>query len=441
MDLSNREIAILAWFGVLAVYVWRKSKDGSLRDSVKAVIKAFLQRKLVLVFSWAALWVVLCVQILAWAGWWSVENLKTTLIWAATFAFVTLIDAGRLSEDRFYFRKAAKDTVNAATFITFVGDAYTFSLPVELVLTLVLFVATVVWALSEKQPEYQPAHQLSTWLLFIAGTLIWGNGIHRVIADFSAFATFGNAKEFLIPVLLSLAFLPFLLAVKVLMTYETAIGGVSWVLKDPSLRSYALWRAALGFRLDLEGLRRWKQDIAAFRPDTKEGVREVIAGVKRQQLLEKFPSAVWVHDGWSPYAATKFLVAEGLETGDYHRLDRDDDEWWAGSQMLKLVDSRFMPDNIAYYVSGDESAAKRLTLRLHVNDRSRSKASDAKFIEICEKLLQKSLNPKDVQSLVCTDGKADLIAEGRRVQMASEDNARPESGYSRTLKIEYAPPA
>lgn len=438
MDMSNREIAFLVWLSIFVVYLWRKSKDGTLGDSFSALIKAFLHQKLVLVFSWAALWVVLCVQLLSWAGWWSFENLKSTLVWAATFAFVTLMDAGRISEDRFYFRKAAKDTVNAATFITFVGDAYTFSLPVELVMTPVLVMVTMVWAFSEKKPEYQPAHKLSTWLLVIVGTLIWGNGIYRVIADLSGFATFENAKEFLIPVLLSLAFLPYLFAVAVLMTYETAIGRISWVLKDPSLRSYALWRAALSFRLDLEGLRRWKRDVELFRPSTREDVRKVIAGVKRQQRLERNPPIVSAEDGWSPYAATRFLAAEGLETGDYHRLDGDDGEWWAGSPMLKLNDGLFVADNIAYYVSGDEQAARRLTLRLHVNDLSRGETSDAKFVAICEQLLKAALNSSTAQNVACVGGVADAVIEGRRVRMTREDNTRPESGYSRTLKIEHS---
>lgn len=44
---------------------------------------------------------------------WVVElwNLKSTLVWSVTFAFVTMLNVNRITEENTFFRKTARDTV------------------------------------------------------------------------------------------------------------------------------------------------------------------------------------------------------------------------------------------------------------------------------------------------------------------------------------------
>ncbi|WP_154662559.1 hypothetical protein [Solimonas flava] len=236
--------------------------------------------------------------------------------------------------------------------------------------------------------------------------------------------------------MLSLAFLPYLYVVSVLMLYEKTLAGTAWVLRDKSLRRYALWQTVLSFRLDLEGLRRWKRDVGLFRPESRADIRKIITDVKVRQRKKKYPPTVPAELGWSPYQATAFLSGLGLGAGDYHPIVGG--EWRAGSTMLKLDDG-ILADNLASYVEGDEKAVKRLTLRLHVNDRARGEAADARFVQACEALLVAAVQPSASQELVCERGQADTVIDGRHVRMHSEDFADPERGYTRTLCIDHRP--
>ncbi|WP_028008437.1 hypothetical protein [Solimonas flava] len=157
MELSNREIAAMIWLTIFFVWTLARDKSGEIRRSLAHLVRAFFVRHIMLVMLWAALWIVLCVRLLIWLGFWHLDNLKTTVMWAVPFAFVTLLDANRVTEEKTYFRNTIRDTVNVTVLITFVAELYSFSLPVELLLTPLLTLIGGVAIFSEGKPEYAPA--------------------------------------------------------------------------------------------------------------------------------------------------------------------------------------------------------------------------------------------------------------------------------------------
>lgn len=434
IKMSNREIAAAVWLTIFLVYVLAHDKSGDVRRSLVHLLQAFFVRHIMLFMLWAVLWIILCVRALIWAGIWRIDNLKTTVLWAVPFAFVTLFDARRVTEEKTYFSETIRDAVGATVFITFIAELYSFSLPVELLLTPLFTFVGGIMIVSEGKPEYASVHKATLGASIIGGLLLLGHSLYEAVGDLKGFASLANLREFCIPIVLSLAFLPYLYIVSVLMFYENTITGSAWILKDPSLRRYALWQTILRFRLDFEGLRRWKRDLGIFRPENRADIRKIIAEVKARQKKEKYPSIIPAEQGWSPYQATMFLSGLNLGTSDYHPIATG--EWWASSPILKLDDG-ILANNLAYYIEGDENAAKRLTLRLHVNDRGRGETADARFVQACEALLVAAIQPAASQELLCEKGQTDTVIKGRHVRMQSEDFANPERGYSRTLYIDH----
>lgn len=144
--------------------------------------------------------------------------------------------------------------------------------------------------------------------------------------------------------------------------------------------------------------------------------------------------------GWSPYAATMFLAGHDLTTSDYHRID--DGQWIASSKMLELDRNALIPDNLAYYVEGDERAAKQLKIELNVNDQSHSTASELRFHAACEALLQAAVGeiPPAFSDQIYMSDTIDSIVQDRRVRTKKEDfTNRAFNGYSRTLTIDHSP--
>ncbi len=439
MELSNREWASLFWIAAFVVHAVFNDKNGQLAKRLKSFLRAFFVPKIVVVMAWASLWIVLCIQMLRYAGAWDVGNLKTTLLWAVTFAFVTLLDIGRISEDDTYFRKTVRDTVGATVAITFIAEAYSFPLAVELILIPYLALMTGIQVVSEKKPEQASVHKLANTLLAVIGLVYVAYGFYMIAIDFREFATWTTLREFLIPITLSLLFLPYLYVVSVLVAYERTFTGLRCAQRDYALRRYAAFQAALRFRFNLEGLRRWKRHIGVFQPDSREGILASISEVKANQKKESNPPPVSPDLGWCPIAATTFLAEQGLTTGDYHRMG--DGQWGASSPMVELNNAAILPDNIAYYIEGDEVAAKRLKVKLHVNDRSAGAASDSRFRDVCATLLRtiaKELPPTQCEQILQCDT-VNVEAAGRRIRLQKEDFSVAAKGYSRMLTVEYNP--
>ncbi len=437
MDLNNRELAFLVWAAVFIGYISTKKTT---RQAFGGLIRAFLNPKVVSSLALMALWIGLCVYALAFIGWWSLGNLKSTLIWSVTFAFVTMLDVNRITEESAFFRKMARDTVSATVVVTFIAELYSFSLFVEFLLIPFLAFVTVFQVLSERKPEHAAVHKLSSAILIIAGLLYFSHGIYGAAKNLDDFSTWNNLREFFVPIFLSLLFLPFIYAMSIFVSYEMNVSLLRWPLKDHRLRHYAARQAMMRFRFDLEGLRRWTRNVAILRPSTREEIRNSIAEVLLQKQRERKPPEVSPERGWSPYAATMFLAGNGLTTNDYHRIDGG--LWIASSKMVELDEDTLMPDNLTYSVEGDEYAAKRLKIELNVNNQSRSAASESRFLASCKALLQVAIGeiPPELPDQICGADTMNSIVQGRRVRMAKEDFInRAFNGYSRTLTIDQDP--
>lgn len=437
MELSNREWASLFWIAAFVVYILFKDKNRKIAKSFKNVVHAFFVRKVIVVLAWASFWIIVCVQTLRHVGAWEFSNLKTTLIWAVTFAFVTLFHVDRINEDETYFRRTIRDTFGATGAIIFIAETYNLSFIAELILTPIIFLIALIQIVSKKNSEYEAAHKLANVLLAVMSFALVGYGLYMVVANFGDFATWNTLREFLIPIVLSLLFLPYLYIVSVLMSYELTFVGLRFYLKDDHLRRYAAFQAIKKFRFNLEGLRRWKRHVGSFRPDNHESIRASIAEVRALQEKERNPPLLSPDLGWCPFAATKFLAEQGLATGDYHRMD--DGQWWASSPMINLNQAAIFPDNIAYYIEGDERAAKRLKVKLHVNDRTTGAASDLQFRNVCSALLNTvagGVSPTQREEILQHD--TDVTeAAGRRIRLQKDDYANAAKGYCRMLIVDH----
>jgi len=440
MDLSNREISALIWIAAALGYVFYKDKNANLLDSVKQLISIFFSPKIITILLCAALWIILCVLGLHNIDMWGTANLKTTILWGFAFAFVTLMDANRISEDNTYFKKTIRDTVNVTVLITFIAEAYSFPLLAELVLFPLLFFVTAMQVMSEQKKEHASVHSLMSGVLVTVGCIYIGYGIYMVATDFEEFASWNNLREFFIPIILSLLFLPYLYLISILISYELIWVNLRFALKDVSLRRYAMFQAILRFRLDLEGLRRWKRNVGAYPSESREGILESISEVKKYQKREHNPSNVSPEMGWCPIAATGFLLNENLKTSDYHRTY--DDEWWASSTYLTINEESLFSSNIAYYISGDDQAVKRLKLVLNVNNNEDSEVAEVRFHQVCEALFLSSIGDFPSESLerISHGGDTDMEVNGRRIRLRKEAFVNTSrGGYSRMMTIDYSP--
>jgi hypothetical protein len=189
------------------------------------------------------------------------------------------------------------------------------------------------------------------------------------------------------------------------------------------LNFYAKRRAIVAFHLRTSLLKRWARNLAISRPGNRQAVEDAIDEVRKVSERERSPEDVPLERGWSPFAATAFLAAEALATGDYHRAaGDDDDDWWASSPYLELGDA-IMPNNLAYYVDGDEAVATVLKLVLNVNEPATAQDARRKLLDAAQVLYEKALGeqmPNEIAEHLDAGGEIDTRSHGKHVAVVRE---------------------
>ncbi|EPR14161.1 hypothetical protein M527_12800 [Sphingobium indicum IP26] len=433
MEFSNREIAGLVWLAVFILFAMRKR---DVRSSFVGLVKAFFQPLIVVPLAFAAIYITGVVVLLERFQIWTVGNLKTTILWAFSFAFATMLDINRVSGDRTFFGKAVRDAVGITATLTFMVEFYSFSLPVELIAVPSLTLMGMMHVLSGHRPEHAAAGRVLGSLLSLTGLGYIGYSLYQTVANLAAFATLDTLREFGIPIVLTVCFLPFLYLLVLYAVYERVFMGLGWSIKDDRLRRLAKWRAFFTFGPKLRLLERWAQSVARFNPDDRTELLQSFVEIKTMAKREADPPPVPNEDGWSPYAAKTFLRAEGLPTRDYHRSFED--EWFAGSGYLE-VGGGIIANNMAYYLNGNENAVTELKLKLNINSPAEPAEAETRFREICHVLLARALGESAAQvaagKIVALEEFSANIA-GKIVTLSKEEwQGGIKGGYSRGLVI------
>jgi len=439
-DLNNREIASLIYIAalLLILILWKKGRDG-----LWAIIKAFFQPKLATIFLIMSLYVAACTAILDALQIWDWSNLKTTLLWWLTAGFAAVFKAQEATDKPGAFERLAKETLTWTAVITFIAEVHSLPLVAELILLPALAFVSMMLAMSQARREHAILIGPLTWVLSVAGLFLIAFSVRGIIQDPTDFFEWHQAREFFVPIALSLMFIPFIFALATLMAYETTFTSLRFRVDDRRLLNYARWRAFGAFGFDTNGVKRLTRDIHVRSVVDRDGIDRAVAEIKRLKKLERDPPAIPAEDGWSPYEAVKFLAAHGITTNDYHRSF--DDKWFAEAPSVKISD-RAMSDRISYYMTGDERGVTRLRLALDASYQNDTVEADEAFYERARTLLERAVGGDQADALqvrMRTQDRQAFVANRKRITVEwSKWGIEKRGGYNRNLVIvhERRPP-
>lgn len=432
IELNSREIAILAWLGAILAFAIVKP---NVRRAGAGAVRAFFQRKILAVLGMATFYVTGCVWLLHRITVWQWDNLKTTILWGLTFALVTMMDVKQLEQGPKALKALAKDALSATAVIVFIAEFYTLPLWGELLLVPVLVLIGGMLAVAQRQPEHAIVIKPLLFVQTLAGLGILAFGAYHIIQDLRGFATVGTAREFGVPILLSLMFLPFLFGLGLVIGYENA-GLRLYMLEDRALARYAFFRGMLAFRTNVGLFQRFTRNIQLGEIGDKDGVRRTIRELRTLRRREKNPPPVPWSEGWSPYKARTFLADQNLTTNDYHRSG---DDWWAESPMLDIGGGLF-PDRLTYRLGGTETATTKLSLELNANTPGTPEVSDQRFWEAARLLVTQAVDAQAAETFAqaCGQDEATIRVGDTTATIRRDDwgNAQ-RGGYSRRLTIRH----
>ena len=417
-NFPNRQIATGIWLFIAFLLCFLSR---NIRSSIGGVLKALLQRKLVILFGSTILNVGVLCWLLSAIGLWGRDQLTATVLWTVLSGFSLIGRALTAKEGQAYFKRLFLDCFKITVVFEFLIVGYSFSLPIELVL--VPFMTFLVFSieLSRTKVEYAPVKKLFEWIAFAVTVVVLWKAIENIWDQPGAFFTTKTGRNFLFPGLLTVASVPFLYLWYCYSHIENARIRINLkTFQSDNLKRYARRRFFFRFMTCPPLLGRAARQFHSMPAETTGDVDQIVSDVLVHERRRKNPPDVDENLGWSPYFAREFLKLEGFETSDYHRAPGGD-RWWADSRPVDL-DCQVLPHTASFYVEGLEDLVTTLRLKGNFNSASDPTLAKERFNEIAQVLLERSIagNLRRAQVAVQSDEDFVLTIEKTRVARKTE---------------------
>jgi hypothetical protein len=161
LGLSNRETAAAIW--LLLFLAWVLSRP-QIRSPMIRALRLLCSPKLGVPILLTGLITAGFVYVLYQVGWWTVSELKDTIIWFFLSGISMLFVGVSGKDPESSVRRSLRDAFKIVVIIEFLLNAYTFSLLVELFLLPMLVFFAILEVVSESQEQYAVVASFLKWV-------------------------------------------------------------------------------------------------------------------------------------------------------------------------------------------------------------------------------------------------------------------------------------
>lgn len=251
--LNNREIAVILW-GLL-FFLWALKADG-MRTSLLNLARVTFRRQLLVIFAGALGYLAMvCLPIVRF-GYLDAVAQKQFIAWSLTVGAALLLNTPFTGNPIRFFRTAALHGLTLTALLEFVMNLHSFSLIAELILVPVLTVLVGVRTLATSKEEHSEVLRLTEWMLAIVGLwLISATALG--IASNEGVTVPQVLREWLLPLYLTISFLPFIYVLALYGAYETVFKRLRFANRNDVLARRLMGVVIRNFHFRLVALQDW----------------------------------------------------------------------------------------------------------------------------------------------------------------------------------------
>jgi len=392
-----------------------------MRESFKNLLKSFFVKEIIFTFVLMIIYICLVVFVLFEIGLWESHQLKKTVIWAVSVGAASLFKVAKREKKHHLFRSLVLDNLKLIAIIQFVVGIYTFGLIVEMLIVPASVILVGMMAIASTNKQYHHLKKILNGIMVAFGTILIFYTIYMLVTNFGEFAKKQTLYDFCIPPLLTFMYLPFIFIIMILITYDVVFIRLKYYIKDPELKRFAELYSLFRFHLRINLLERWSSILPIQDTSSRDGIKKSVNRIFKIVSVERNPPIVPLQEGWSPYAAKLFLVNEGLETNYYNPCSEE--EWSASSSSVALSND-LLPNTISYYVDGNETTAKVLTVIVSIYSKESAIMAHAKLLSTVRVLLMAALGigiPIEIETSIM-NGKNQIFKLGDFTATVEKNN-------------------
>lgn len=388
MDLSNREIAIVSWaaIGLMMLLLWPIffRKKIITFELLVSLLRSFFAPKLSLFYIAMIAYIYFSVELLIHWNLWNAGQMKNTVVWSVSFALMAFFQIESIKKDFSFFKHVVLDNIKLIAIIEFIIGVYSFPLIVELILVPIMILLSMMAAYAEFDDKHAHAKALLNNIMVAGGLVIIGYAVYQLFHKPEEFLREQTFYDFVVPILLTILYLPFIFLTMLLTVYETIALRLHFTIHDKKLRWLALLLGAFIFNIRIHLLERWVSMLQRSEITSFTHLWNAVKELNFMRRMERNPPQVSSGQGWPAYAAKDLLKNVGLITGYYHP---GYDGWLAISNSVDM-DKGIIPNEWFYSVQGDVGVATQLVLKLYINNPEEAPAAHERFFQSARVLYQ-----------------------------------------------------
>jgi len=201
---------------------------------------------------------------------WDNSLIKGTLLWAIFIAIPLFFKANRANQQEHYIRKLLKESIKIIVVLEFLINLYVFPFMLEFIFIPIAVLLAGMGAVSETNKKYSSIKIFTDFTIGILGVISIAFVIYNIIFNFNSFANYENIKSFLLPLLLTVLFIPAIYFQALFMNYEVTFIRLGAFCKDDSLLRYAKFRMITYCNLNLYRAKIFAKGLVHFNYDNKQ---------------------------------------------------------------------------------------------------------------------------------------------------------------------------
>lgn len=241
-QLTSRQVAAFIWiiiFIIVLLFV------RGIRTSLTTIIPMLFQRTILIpfLFIMASTGLILYVSYIAHV--WNSAHFVLVILWYCTFVCTTFFTL-QLHKSTSFVMFMLKEIFTITVVIDFIVNMQSFPLAIELIMVPIVVTASILFAFTDKRPEYASVYQIIARFLALLGFSYVLYSLIVTLSEWNGITMKQALWDMMLPLLFSVAMIPSFYLLKVYSAYENLFMRIRMYTPHVSDRR-SLQRAAIQF--------------------------------------------------------------------------------------------------------------------------------------------------------------------------------------------------
>jgi len=180
---------------------------------------------------------------------------KDSISWFLITGLIILFNINKAEANKNYFLDIIKDSLKFTILLEFVVNIYNFSLLGELFFIPTIVIISVLLGISSTKSKYKIVENFFSVILSFIGIALFILSVVQIVTKIQTYLNYYTLRLFLLPIILSISFIPFVYLLSVYMNYEMLLVRLKFFLSDYKILKYARLRSLLKCNLRLNKIK------------------------------------------------------------------------------------------------------------------------------------------------------------------------------------------